>query len=122
MPPDFCAIDPDSAVVVHRLKVQQDALAGPFGGNRHRAAVPNRVVIIVVFDAGQFGFRAEGHSDCVVEFAIEQASVDTTIALIDFELPFAVYTKPIVTDELRTRVLAAGDIGHIKLPTEYCQK
>ena len=90
MPPDLDAIDPNCAVVVDRLKMKQDMLSRPIRRDLHLPAIPNSVVIIGVADAGQIRFRAEGHSDPVVEVALQQAAVDATVALVNLKLPFAI--------------------------------
>ena len=109
--PDFDAIDPDRAVIIDGLEMQQNFLAGPLGRNRRLAPIPDGIVIIVVFDARQFGFGAEGHGDRVVQRAVEQAAVDAAVALINLEAPLTVEAEPVVADKLRPGIFAAGR-GH----------
>ena len=80
------------------------------------AAIPDGVVIIMVFDARELRFRAERHGDAAVELALAQAAVDAAVALVDFKTPFAVEAEPVLADELRARVLITRDIAHIVLP------
>ncbi len=108
VPPDLYTIDPNCAVVVDRLKMKQDMLSRPIRRDLHLPAIPNSIVIIGVADAGQIRFRAKGNDDLAVQVAFEHAAVDTTITLINLELPLAIQAEPIFADKLWTRIFVTG--------------
>jgi hypothetical protein len=108
---------PDGGVVVDGLEVQEHILALPVGRDCHVATVPHRRHEIGMLDTAQFRFGAERNLDTLLQLAVAQTTFQTRVAMVDFELPFAVQAQPLVADELRAGVLAAR-YAHGKTPVD----
>lgn len=114
VPGDLDAVHPDRGVVVHGPEVQQDAGAGPLGGHRHGAPVPDRLQEVRVPDARQGRLGAEGHGDGVRERAPGQPALQTAVGAVGLELPGAVQIEPRVADELGPGVLGARQVRRVR--------
>jgi hypothetical protein len=107
------AVHPHRRVMVDGLEVQQHPLAGPDWRKRDRAAVPDRLEEVGSLHARALGLGRERHHDCSRQRTVAQAPFEPRIALVDLELPFAVERPPVRADELRARMLGAGQLGPV---------
>ncbi len=107
------AVHPDRRVVVDGAEVQQHPAARPRGGRGESAPVPDGLQEVGVADAGECGLGGEGHEDLAAEFAVEESAFEAAVPLVGLELPGPVQVEPVATDELRSRVLRAGDGGGV---------
>ena len=123
MPAHRLAVDKDLALIVHRAKVQDDALAGPVGGDVQAAVVPHHLDKVGVLDAREGAFGAKGHSDRVVKaLAGLKAALHARLAKVKGIGPRAVQVDPVFAHELRARVFGAGQRcgGHCVSPVMEC--
>jgi len=56
----FLTIDPNSRLIIHSLKVDQDLVCLPFCWNLDTLPVPDTDQVILILNPRQFGFRAKG--------------------------------------------------------------
>ena len=61
----FLTIDPNSRLIIHSLKVDQDLVCLPFCWNLDTLPIPDTDQVILVLNPGQFGFRAKGNLNCL---------------------------------------------------------
>ena len=109
------AVHPHRRVMIHRLEVQQRASPGPCHRDGHFAPIPDGFQEVVVADARELRFRAEGHEDAVAQLALQQAALEAAVPLVKLELPFAVEAEPVAAHELGTRIFTAGYLRHFNL-------
>ena len=113
MRPHALTVDPRFALVIHRAKMQQHALARRFCRQVKAAAIPDRGHKILVIHAGKRALRAEGHQNFLGQlFLFHQPPGAAGSAMIDFKLPCAVQVHPAGAHELRPGIFGAGHMLH----------
>ncbi len=103
---DDLAVDPDDCVVIHRAEVQMQAVARRDIRQRKAAPIPARTEESSVADAARRGFGRERDDDFL--FPLDVAGHAPDRVGVERELPRSVQRCPVVADELRPRITAAG--------------
>ena len=112
----FLSVDVDCSVVIDSPEVEQDVLVSPAGRNAEGALVPDTWDEVGVLHSREAALGAEGDGDLAVEaLAVAPALLGARLAEVEAIRPGAVQVDPVGTFELRTRILAAGQVRSL-----YC--
>ena len=108
------AVHPDVGLVIHGAEVQQTALAGHFGRNLKRAAVPDHVHMLLRVNAAQLALIAERNLDLQIKSAalLVPLFLAADIAAVKRKVPLSVQGAPCFTHTVRSGMFISSGLIH----------
>ena len=117
------SIDEDGCLIIDGSEVEEDVLAFPSCRDIDAALVPEAGDEVGVLHSREAALRAEGHGYLAVEaLAVAPAFLSACLAEVEAVRPSAVEVYPVGTLELRTWVLAAGEVRRLNCAAQTEQQ
>jgi hypothetical protein len=103
--------------VVAGVDVQNHALACPRGGNFNVSAIPNGIHKIGMPYPRKRRFGRERHGDFSIKaVSFKKLLFKTNLGIIDFKIPYAIETLPILAQSVGTGMLTSWNVVHVFSP------